>query len=117
MTLSGTLLETLWPYLVVVAVAFLPSEIWRLAGVVLGRDLDQNAEILVFVRGVATALLAGMVAKILFQPSGALQGVPLAIRLAALAVGLAGYYACRRSLIAAILCGEGALVALAWRIG
>ena len=37
-------------------------------GVLLSRGLDENAEILVFVRAVATTLLAAVVAKLLGVP-------------------------------------------------
>ncbi len=67
----------LWPYLVVILFGFLPSEIWRWAAVFLVRGLSEDAEILVWVRAVATALLAGVVAKLLLSPSGALAVVPI----------------------------------------
>ena len=47
------------PYLVLILVGFLPSEVWRWLGIVLGRGLDEESEILLWVRGVATALVAG----------------------------------------------------------
>jgi hypothetical protein len=102
----------LWPYLVVVLVGFLPTEIWRVLGVVLARGLDERSEILVWVRAVATTLLAGVVAKLLFAPSDPLATVPLAGRLASLLVGLLAFFALRRSVIAGVICGELALVAI-----
>jgi len=103
-----------WPYLVLVLVGFLPNEIWRVLAVALSRGLDENAEILTWVRAVATTLLAGVVAKLLLSPGGALAAVPLAARVGSLGVGLAGFYVLRRSVIAGVLLGEAALVALAW---
>ena len=102
----------LWPYLVVVLVGFLPTEIWRVLGVVLARGLDERSEILVWVRAIATTLLAGVVAKLLFAPSDPLATVPLAGRLASLLVGLLAFFALRRSVIAGVICGELALVAI-----
>ncbi len=102
----------LWPYLVVVLVGFLPTEIWRVLGVVLARGLDERSEILVWVRAVATTLLAGVVAKLLFAPSDPLATVTLAGRLASLLVGLLAFFALRRSVIAGVICGELALVAI-----
>ena len=102
----------LWPYLVVVLVGFLPTEIWRVLGVVLARGLDERSEILVWVRAVATTLLAGVVAKLLFAPTDPLATVPLAGRLASLLVGLLAFFALRRSVIAGVICGELALVAI-----
>ena len=109
--------DLLWPYLVVILVGFLPTEIWRVLGVLLSRGLDEKAEILVWVRAVATTLLAGVVAKLLFAPSGALAAVPLAGRFGSIAVGLAAFFLLRRSALLAVLLGEAALVAAAWVAG
>lgn len=103
-----------WPYLVIVLVGFLPNEIWRVLAVALSSGLDENSEILTWVRGVATTLLAGVVAKLLLAPGGALAAVPFAGRAGSLLVGLAAFYAFRRSVIVGVLVGEAALVAIAW---
>ena len=102
----------LWPYLAVILFGFLPSEIWRWLAVAFARGLDEQSEVLVWVRLVATALLAAVVAKLLLTPNGALQAVPLYGRLAALAAGLGGFYLFRRSFFAGVIVGEVALVAL-----
>ncbi len=104
----------LWPYLVVILCGFLPTEIWRLLAVTLSRGLPDDAEILVWVRAVASALLAAVVAKIVLAPGGALAGVPLPGRLLALAVGFAAYRLARRSLIAGMAAGQAVLMGLAW---
>lgn len=100
----------LWPYLVVILFGFLPSEIWRWLSVFLVRGLDENSEILVWVRAVATALLAGVVAKLLLSPSGALAVIPAFWRWAALASGAAAYFLARRSVIAGVVVGEAVLI-------
>src|SRR5208283_1926686 len=48
---------TLAPYLALVLFGFLPSEIWRVIGVFVARRLDEESEIFLFVRSVATVLL------------------------------------------------------------
>ncbi|MGJ3265549.1 MAG: AzlD domain-containing protein [Salinarimonas sp.] len=101
------------PYLALILFGFLPSEVWRVLGVVLSRGLDERSEILVFVRAVATTLLAAVVAKLLVFPSGALVLVPLPARLGAVAFGLLAFYLARRSLIAGVVAGEVFLVAAA----
>ena len=53
----------LWPYLVLILVGFLPNEIWRLLGLMLVRGLDEDSQIIVWVRAVATAVLAGVIAN------------------------------------------------------
>ena len=49
-------------YLALLLVGFLPSEIWRWLGVLLGRGLDEDSEIVLWVRAVATALVLGALA-------------------------------------------------------
>lgn len=102
----------LWPYLVVIFVGFLPTEIWRVIGVLAGRRIDEDSEIMVWVKLVATALVAGVVAKLLLAPSGALAFVPLWGRLLALAVGFAVFWLKRKSVLTGLLAGEVVLVGI-----
>ena len=78
------------PYLALLLIGFLPSEVWRWLGIVLGRGLDENSEIILWVRAVATALVAAVVARIALFPPGALAAVPVEVRLAALGLRLPG---------------------------
>jgi hypothetical protein len=105
------------PYLALILIGFLPSEIWRWLGIVLGRGLDENSEIILWVRGVATALIAGVVARIVVIPPGALAGVPLSVRIAALAIGFLAFLLVRRSAFVGVLAGEAVLIAGALTFG
>jgi branched-subunit amino acid transport protein len=102
-----------WPYLLVIVFGFLPSEIWRVVAVFLSRGIDEQSEFLQWVRAVAITLLAGVIAKLLFTPNGALAAVPLAGRLVPIVLGVAAYLA-TRSAIVGVLSGEAALIAIAW---
>ena len=102
--------EGLWGYLVLVLVGFLPADIWRLLGVIVGRGLDEESELLVWVRSVATAVLAGVIAKITFFPPGSLAAMPLYVRLAAIVCGFAAFLLARRSVFAGLAVGEGVLI-------
>jgi hypothetical protein len=108
--MSVEALGGVWPYLLVVLVAFLPTELWRSLAVVVSRGLDDDSEILVWVRAVAATLLAGVVAKLLYDPSGALAAVPFWGRWGAMALGLAAFFAFRRSVVAGVLVGVVAVV-------
>jgi hypothetical protein len=99
-----------WPYLLLLLVGFLPNEIWRWLGVVLARGLDETAAVVTWVRAVATAVLGGVIARIVLLPPGALASVPMPVRLGALAAGFVGYLLVRRSRFAGILIGEAALL-------
>jgi hypothetical protein len=100
----------LWPYLMLIVVGFLPNEVWRWLGVVLSRGIDENSEIISWVRAVATAILTGVVAKIVVFSPGALASVPLAVRLGAAAVGMAAFLVLRQSVLAGVAVGTGAIV-------
>lgn len=103
-------LTPLWPYLVLVLVGFLPNEVWRAFGLVLARGLNEESEIVVWSRAVATAILAGVVAKLILFPSGALVTIPLMVRVGAAAIGFGAYLLIRRSVFAGVLVGEAALL-------
>ena len=115
--MNGSLDHGLWPWVVLILFGVLPSEIWRVLSVFLSRGLDEASPWLAWVRAVATALLAGIVAKLLLSPNGALASLPLWGRLAPLAVGMAAYFLLRRSVVAAILAGEAAIVAVGYLTG
>jgi hypothetical protein len=100
----------LWPYVVLVLVGFLPNEIWRWLGFLLARRIYEGSEILVWVRAVATAVLAAVIAKLIFFAPGALASVPLTVRLVAIAAGFAGFVMFRRSVFAGVATGEAVLV-------
>ena len=99
------------PYLMLVLVGFLPTEVWRVLAVFAARRLDEDSEALVLVRAIATALLAGVVAKLLLSPAGALAHVPLLGRLGAVAVGAGVHFAAKRSVAAAVIASEIVIVA------
>lgn len=101
----------LWPYLVMVLVGFLPNEVWRWLAIVMARGLDDRSEIVVWVRAVATAILAGVIAKLTLFPPGVLAEVPLSVRLASVAIGFACFLGFRRSVLVGVAGGEAALIA------
>jgi hypothetical protein len=108
---------TIEPYLALVLLGFLPSEVWRWLGMLLGRGLDEDSEIVLWVRAVATALIAGVVARIVLIPPGALATVPLGVRLAAIGCGFLAYLIVRRSPFAGVLAGEAVLIVGALAFG
>jgi hypothetical protein len=97
-------------YVLLVLVGFLPNEIWRMLGLVFAHGIDEETELFMWARAVATAVLAGVVAKILLFPPGALAGVPLIVRLGAIACGFAAFLLVRRSVFAGVAAGEVVLI-------
>jgi hypothetical protein len=107
----------LWPYLLLILVGFLPNEIWRMLGIVAAHGLDDDSEVVLWVRAVATAVLAGVIAKIVLFPPGALADVSAAVRLAAIGSGFVTFFAARRSVFAGVAMGEAVLIAGAYLLG
>jgi len=97
-------------YLVLILVGFLPNEIWRALALVLARGLNEDSEIVVWSRAVATAILAAVIAKLIFFPSGTLDNIPLAVRIAAAACGFVALICIKRSVFAAVFVGETVLL-------
>lgn len=107
--MSGVAAE-LWPYLVLILVGFLPNEIWRALGLVLARGLNEDSELAVWSRAVATAILAGVLAKLILFSSGALAGLPAAVRIGAAVCGFLAFLAVKRSVFVGVAVGEAALL-------
>ena len=104
-------LAELWPYLALVLVGFLPNEVWRVLGLVLARGLYEESELVVWSRAVATAIIAGVIAKLILFSSGALATIPLSVRIAAAGCGFIAFLAVRRSVFAGVAVGEAVLLA------
>jgi hypothetical protein len=97
-------------YLALILAGFLPNEVWRWLGVVFARGLAEDSEVVVWVRAVATAILAGVIAKLTIFAPGVLATVPTGVRVAAVLIGFAGFVAIRRSVFAGVIAGEAALI-------
>lgn len=96
---------------------FLSNEVWRVIGLVIGGGLDEGSEVLVWVRAVATAILAGVIAQILISPPGALATVPDGVRYGAVVVGFLVYLAARKSVFAGVIAGEAMVITGKWWLG
>jgi branched-subunit amino acid transport protein len=107
-----------WHALLVLLVAgVLPNQIWRMLGLWFGSGLDEGSELLVWVRAVATAVLAGVIAQIVVQPPGALASVPDWLRYGAVVAGFAAFMLSRKSIFAGVVAGEIFMLAGKWWLG
>jgi branched-subunit amino acid transport protein len=107
--MSSALTE-LGPYLALILAGFLPNEIWRWVGLLAARGLNEDSEIVVWVRAVAIAILAGVIAQLIVTSSGALATIPLPVRVAAVAAGFLAFLLVRRSVLAGVVVGEAVLI-------
>lgn len=104
-------LGDLAPYALLILVGFLPNEVWRMLGVVLARGLDEDSQIIVFARATATAILTGVVGKLVIFAPGALASVSVTVRIGATALGLVAYLLARRSVLAGVVAATLAMMA------
>ena len=112
--MSALVESGLWPYLLVILAGYLPTDVWRWLAVIFARRLDEDSELMIFVRAVATALVAGVIARLVLFPTGDLVAIPLAIRIGAVAGGFLTYFLARRSMLVGVLAGEAIMIAGAY---
>jgi hypothetical protein len=72
--------------------------------------LDERSRVIVWVRAVATAMLAGVLAQLVLASSGALATIPIGVRIGAAVLGFAAFVIARRSVFAGVLSGETAVM-------
>ncbi|MCA1395010.1 branched-subunit amino acid transport protein [Bradyrhizobium sp. USDA 4524] len=107
-----------WHALAILFVAgVIPNQIWRMLGLWFGGGIDENSELLVWVRAVATAILAGIIAQIVVQPPGALASVPDWLRYGAVAAGFVVFMLARKSIFAGVIAGEVVMIAGKYWLG
>ncbi|MBZ9654749.1 AzlD domain-containing protein [Phyllobacterium lublinensis] len=99
-----------WPYVFILLAGWLPTDIWRWIGVLIGGRVREDSEALVVVRAMATALVAGVIAQLILYPSGSLAGSSMFLRVGAAAVGFAAYLGLGRRVIVGVLVAEVILI-------
>ena len=87
---------------------------WRGLGVLLSGRVRVESGIFAWVGCVAYAMVAALIAGMVFVPTGTLATTTLAERLIACAAALAAYYACRRNLFVGIVAGFAVIVIAGW---
>ncbi len=99
-----------WPYLFILLIGWLPTDIWRALGVLLSGGIDENSEMLVFVRAVATALVAAVISKLILFPAGNLAIAPIELRVFAASLGFASFIISGKRVFIGILVAESILI-------
>lgn len=102
-------------YILIAGVA--ATAVWRVLGLFLSAGVSEGSALLEWVKAVSTAIVAGLVARTVFFPPGALADVPLGVRLGAFAFGVAVYFLARRHLGLAIISATSALVLAKYVLG
>jgi hypothetical protein len=100
-----------WQYAFILIAGWLATDMWRFLGVYLGGRISDDSDAIVFVRCLATALVAAVIGNLVVFPSGALAAVPVLVRIGAALAGFAAYLLLRRSVLVGILAAEAVLLA------
>ena len=100
-----------WPFLFILVAGGLATDVWRFLGVHFGGRISEESEALVFVRAVATALVAAVIGNLVVFPSGSLAETALALRIGAAVAGFAVYLVFGKRMLVGIVAGEAVLIA------
>jgi hypothetical protein len=99
-----------WPYVFIAVAGVLATEVWRWLGVLTGGALREESEALIWVKSVATALVAGVVGQLITLPTGQLANAPIMVRIAAAAFGWLAFRFAKKSVLAGVATAEAVLI-------
>ncbi|MEM9574976.1 MAG: AzlD domain-containing protein [Pseudomonadota bacterium] len=99
-----------WPYVFILIAGWVATDMWRWLGVLLGNKIEETSEILVYVRAVATALVAAVIAQLILFPSGALADSSIVLRILAVLTGSIAYIMLGNRIWAGIAVALGVLI-------
>lgn len=112
-----TWLEGWWAYGFIAIAGWLATDIWRWLGVIAGKQLRDDSEALNWVRAVATALVAAVIAKLILYPTGVLAQSPLWLRLGSVVIGAIAFFLAGQKPAAGIATAIAALAGGLWWLG
>jgi hypothetical protein len=99
-----------WPYLFVLIAGTLATEMWRWLGVIAGGALREDSQALIWIKAVATALVASVVGQLILFPSGELAATPVLLRITAAALGWLAFWLARKSVLIGVATAEAVLL-------
>ncbi len=99
-----------WPYIFILIAGWFATDIWRFLGVIAAGRLREDSEILLWVRAVATALVAGVIARLILFPTGFLADTPMLLRVGAAIAGFAAFKAAKDNVFVGIAVSELVLI-------
>lgn len=103
-----------WPWVFILTAGWLANDMWRFLGVAFSGRLTETSPVFAYVRAVATALVAGVIAQLILFPTGDLAATGLALRLGAVAIGFAAFKLVRQNIFVGVVAGEAAFVVGWW---
>ena len=106
--------ESLWLIVLGCAAA---TFVWRWLGVVVVKRIDSRGAFFQWITCVSYAMVAGLVFRMIIMPESDLASVSLPIRVGAVVIAFAAYFAFRRRLVAGVLAGSLSLSVMAYLVG
>ena len=104
-----------WSLPAIILAAAVVSDFWRVLGALISARIDENSASFRFVRCVATALIAAILARLVLYPTGTMAEVPVGLRIGAMACGFIAYRLANRSMVVGTLVCEVLLAGgVAW---
>lgn len=103
--------------LYVFVAGILMTVVWRLAGLVLSSGLEEDSQIFRWVGYVSTALVSGLISRLIIFAPGALADIDMAVRGIAFGVGIAIFFIAKRHIGVGVVAGVSTLVALGFLAG
>lgn len=107
---NDTVIDVLWPFVFIAIAGWLATDVWRWLGVLLGNRIAQDSVWLIWVRSVAIALVAAVVARLILYPTGFLETLPAVYRVGSVAIGFAVFLLTGQRVLAGILAAEAVLL-------
>ena len=107
---NDAVIDVLWPFVFIAVAGWLATDVWRWLGVLLGSRIAQDSAWLIWVRAVAVALVAAVVARLILYPTGFLETLPAVYRIVSVAVGFVVFLLTRQSVLAGIIATEAVLI-------
>lgn len=109
--------SSLWIYTMILIAGAGATYVWRFVGVLAAARVAADSEFLRWVRAVATALIAGLVAKLVLSPPGALADVDVTVRILAFVAGFAIFAVSGRKVLLGVIGGMALIIVLSLIFG
>lgn len=100
-----------WPFVYILIAGWFATDFWRFVGVLLGRRMNETSQAFLFVRAVATSLVAAVIARLILFPSGTLAETALTLRICAAVLGFAAFLIAGQRVAVGVAGAVGVLVA------
>lgn len=100
-----------WPLVFIAFAGWFATDFWRYLGVYLGGKMRDDSPALIFVRAVATSLVAAVIGNLIVFPTGPLAETSVWLRVGAAAAGFGAFLITGKRMLVGIFVAEALLLA------